>query len=48
MPIRQLAQDIYVVDHDFHRLGVNLGTRTSIVRLRDGSLVVHGPGPLAA
>lgn len=46
MPLRQLDRDLYCIDHDLRLFGVCLGTRTSIVRLADGSLALHGPGSI--
>lgn len=47
MTLRQLDRDLYCIDHDLRFLGVCLGTRTSAVRLKDGSLALHSPGPIA-
>ena len=41
-----LDKDIWVADHDFSLLGVNIGTRTTVVRLKGGGLFLHSPGPL--
>lgn len=46
MPIRQLERDLYCIDQDFRLFGVRLGGRTTVVRMLDGSLVLHAPGPL--
>ncbi|MET0390654.1 MAG: DUF4336 domain-containing protein [Polyangiales bacterium] len=46
MTLRQLDRDLYCIDHDLRFLGVCLGTRTSVVRLADGSVALHGPGPI--
>ncbi|MBB84859.1 MAG: hypothetical protein CL931_13710 [Deltaproteobacteria bacterium] len=44
---RALAPDLWVVEHALKlSAGVALGTRSTIVRLRDGGLWVHSPGPL--
>lgn len=43
--LRQLDDALWVEDHDFSLLGANIGTRTSIVRLSDGGLFLHAPGP---
>jgi len=43
---RSLAPDLWVVDHPFKIGPVAVGTRTTIVRLGDGRLWVHSPGPL--
>lgn len=44
--LRRLDRDLYCVDHDFSLMGVRLGGRTTVVRLRDGTLLLHSPGPL--
>lgn len=44
--LRRLADGLWVVDHDFSMMGVNIGTRTSVVRLADDGLLLHSPGPL--
>lgn len=44
--LRQLDEDIWVVDHDLSMLGLKIGTRTTLVRLSDGGLFMHSPGPL--
>lgn len=41
--MRQLAEDLWVVDRPLRFNGLALGTRMSIVRLRDGSLFLHSP-----
>jgi len=44
---RQLDAGLWVVDHpDFRTGGVPIGTRTTLVRLADGGLWMHSPGPL--
>lgn len=43
--LRQLADGLWLVDHDFSMMGVSIGTRTTVVRLGDGGLFVHAPGP---
>jgi hypothetical protein len=45
--LRQLDQDIWVIDHDLRMLGLELGTRTTLVRLSSGDLFMHSPGPLS-
>ena len=43
--LERLAPDLWCIRHDF-RLGfANIGTRTTLVRLPDGSLLAHSPGP---
>ncbi len=44
-PLRELASDLFVVDHPLVVGGLHLGTRTTLVRLADGGLFVHSPGP---
>ena len=46
--IRQLDSEIWVIDHSDFKLGpgIRVGTRTTLVRLDDGGLWVHSPGPL--
>jgi hypothetical protein len=41
--MRQLAEDLWVVDRPLRFYGVELGTRMSVVRLRDESLFLHSP-----
>src|SRR5262245_2022519 len=45
---RQLARDLWCIDHDFRIAFANVGTRTTLVRMPDGSLLVHSPGPATA
>lgn len=44
--LRELALDLSVIDQPLVVGGLHLGTRTTLVRLRSGGLVVHSPGPL--
>ncbi len=44
--LRELDQDIWVIDHDLSMLGLKVGTRTTLVRLSSGDLFMHSPGPL--
>jgi hypothetical protein len=45
--LRSLAPDLHVIDLPLVMPGgVRIGTRTSLVRLRDGRLWVHSPGPV--
>ncbi len=46
--IRSLDDGLWVIDHDFSVGGLALGTRTTIIRLADGGLWVHSPGPLSS
>lgn len=44
---RSLDKDLWVIDHPFKMAGaIELGTRTTLVRLADGGLWLHSPGPL--
>src|SRR5262245_46533448 len=45
--IRELHRDLIAIDHPL-RLpgGVELGTRSCVIRLSSGGVVVHTPGPL--
>ena len=47
MPMRPRAldRDLYVLDHPLRVGGLELGARTSLIRLADGGLFVHSPGP---
>ncbi|WAS95583.1 DUF4336 domain-containing protein [Nannocystis punicea] len=47
MPLRSLADELWVHERRLRFLGVETGARMTIVRLRDG-LFVHSPAPLAA
>jgi hypothetical protein len=40
-----IAPNLWCIRHDFRVGFANIGTRTTIVRLSDGSLLVHSPGP---
>lgn len=41
--LRELAEDLWVVERPLRFGGVELGTRMSVVRLHDGSLFLHSP-----
>ena len=41
--MRQLAEDLFVVERPLRFFGLPVGTRMTIVRLRDGSLLLHSP-----
>ncbi|MCP4005939.1 MAG: DUF4336 domain-containing protein [bacterium] len=46
--LRSLDRGLWVIDHPL-KIGIaEFGTRTTVIRLRDGSLFVHSPGPLSA
>lgn len=40
------ADDLFTIDHDLKVGPVDFGTRTTVVRLAGGGLVLHSPGPL--
>jgi len=44
--LKNVAPSVFVADHDFSLLGINIGTRTSVIQLSDGGLWVHSPGPM--
>lgn len=45
--IRPLAQGLFVIDQPFTMPGgIQIGSRTTLIRLSDGKLWVHSPGPL--
>lgn len=44
----QLDPDLWVIEHPFKLLGAHLGTRTTVIRLNDGSLLLHSPGTALA
>jgi hypothetical protein len=46
--LRQLADDLWVADRPLRFGGVEMGTRMSVVRLRDGGLFLHSPVALDA
>lgn len=44
---RSLAENLFVIDHPLRMPGgVQIGTRTTLIRTGDGKLWVHSPGPL--
>jgi hypothetical protein len=45
-PMERVADGVWVADAPFSFFGVRLGTRMTVVRLRDGGLFVHSPVPL--
>jgi hypothetical protein len=45
--LRKLAEDLWVADAPLRVGGLDMGTRTTLVRLADGGLFVHSPGPLS-
>jgi len=44
--MRSLASSLWVIDHPLQAMGLDLGARTTIVRLASGGLWMHSPGPL--
>lgn len=43
--LRALAPSIWCIDHPLSLGGMRLGTRTTILGLPDGGLLLHAPGP---
>lgn len=46
--LRSLDRDLWAIEQPFRAGGLELGARTCVIRLADGGLVVHAPGPLTA
>ena len=46
MPLTPLTSDLWSVQHPLRVGGLQLGTRTMLVRLSGGGLLLHSPGPL--
>lgn len=46
--MRELAEGLWVEDRRFRVLGLEVGTRMTVVRLEDGSLFLHSPVALDA
>ncbi|MEN8181504.1 MAG: DUF4336 domain-containing protein [Myxococcota bacterium] len=44
--LRALDEGLWVVDHPLVVGGLHLGTRSTVVQLTGGGVVVHSPGPL--
>ncbi|MBM4257703.1 MAG: DUF4336 domain-containing protein [Deltaproteobacteria bacterium] len=44
--LRNVAKEVWVIDHPLKVGGLQLGTRTTVVRLAGGDVWVHSPGPL--
>ncbi len=42
-PLRQLAPDLWVAEHSFKNGPFEVGTRMTVIRLRDSGLFVHSP-----
>ena len=44
--LRKLDKNLWVIDHAFKMPGgIQIGTRTTLIRLSDGSIFAHAPGP---
>lgn len=41
--LRELAPDLWVTERSLRFAGIEVGTRMSVIRLRDGGLFVHSP-----
>ncbi len=46
MPLREWADGIWTIDGSLSLGGMQLGTRTTVIRLRQGGLLLHSPGAL--
>jgi hypothetical protein len=46
--LRQLDRDLWTIDQPLRVGGLDLGVRTVVIRLRDGGVLVHAPGPHTA
>lgn len=44
--LRSIAKDLWVIDHPLRVGGLELGTRTTVVRFAGSGLWLHSPGPL--
>ena len=44
--LRELAPDLWVTERPLRFGGVEVGTRMSVIRLRDGGLFLHSPVPI--
>lgn len=47
MPLRELARDLWILEHPMRVMGMNFGTRTTVFRLSSGELALHSPGAMA-
>ncbi|MCH7600963.1 MAG: hypothetical protein IH973_14510 [Myxococcales bacterium] len=44
--LRKLDKDLWVIDHALTITGgIRIGTRTTLIRLSDGNIFAHAPGP---
>ncbi|MFL6541960.1 MAG: hypothetical protein ACJ8I9_02210, partial [Chthoniobacterales bacterium] len=48
MKLRQLAPDLWLGQYPQRLLGIDFGRNVTIVRLKDGRLVVHSTAPFTA
>ena len=46
--LRRLDQNLWVIDQPLRVGGLELGARTCVIRLGDGGVIVHAPGPRTA
>jgi len=46
--LRAVSDGLWVIDHPFKMMGIAIGTRTTLIRLANGGLFMHSPGPLDA
>ncbi len=46
--LRELDRNLWAIDQPLRVGGLELGARTCVIRLADGGVVVHAPGPLTA
>ncbi len=44
-PLRELGPGLWSLDQPFRTGGLELGVRTCVLRVADGSVLVHAPGP---
>ena len=44
--LRRLDRDLWMTQHPLRFLGAEVGTRMTVFRLKDGSLLIHSPVPL--
>lgn len=43
--LQAIGDEIWTLEQPFRLIGQEIGTRTTVIRLRDGSLWLHSPGP---
>jgi hypothetical protein len=46
--LRRLDRDLWMTQHPLRFLGAEVGTRMTVFRLKDGSLLIHSPVPVDA